>query len=286
MRSAISVFEPSAAVDHPLLDIDSIDQPPIAYLQSIGEIVATFGPPEQDSGNLSYGLECGGRRFFVKTTDPGAAVLLDYPARVGLLRNAGKIADDVDHRALPELFNIVESPHGPMLVYEWMDGELLRARGDGRESAHLRFRRLPVDEILIALDEVIELHVLLAASGYVAVDFYDGCLIYDFASHRIHVVDLDHYHQGAFQNGMGRMFGSTRFMAPEELEYGRLIDERTTLFNMARVVVVFLSDGTLNRNSFRGSSMQHEVIVRTCEPRPEARFQSMREFDAAWREVR
>ena len=37
-------------------------------------------------------------------------------------------------------------------------------------------------------------------------------------SQSFHVVDLDHYQLGAFSNEMGRMFGSSRFMAPEEFE--------------------------------------------------------------------
>jgi hypothetical protein len=34
---------------------------------------------------------------------------------------------------------------------------------------------------------------------------------------------------------MGRMFGSTRFMAPEELELGALINEQTNVFAMLNI---------------------------------------------------
>jgi hypothetical protein len=50
------------------------------------------------------------------------------------------------------------------------------------------------------------------------VDFYDGCLLYDFTSQELRVIDLDMYSRGPFTNTMGRIFGSTRFMAPEEFE--------------------------------------------------------------------
>ena len=52
---------------------------------------------------------------------------------------------------------------------------------------------------------------------------------------------------------MGRMFGSSRFMAHEEFERGARIDERTTVFTMGRTAAVLLSDGTLERRPFRGS---------------------------------
>ena len=31
----------------------------------------------------------------------------------------------------------------------------------------------------------------VARAGFVAVDFYDGAVMYDFAAHAIHLVDLD-----------------------------------------------------------------------------------------------
>ena len=65
---------------------------------------------------------------------------------------------------------------------------------------------------------IFELHYELAQTGWIAGDFYDGCLIYDFARQDIHVIDLDGYREGPFINEMGRMFGSSRFMAPEEFE--------------------------------------------------------------------
>ena len=33
------------------------------------------------------------------------------------------------------------------------------------------------------------------AHGWIAVDFYDGCLIYDFDRRDIHIVNLEHYHR-------------------------------------------------------------------------------------------
>ena len=66
-------------------------------------------------------------------------------------------------------------------------------------------------------------------------------MIYDFDRGAPHLVDLDNYQPGPFVNDMGRMFGSTRFMAPEEFARGARIDERTTLFTMGRAAAVFLA---------------------------------------------
>jgi hypothetical protein len=54
----------------------------------------------------------------------------------------------------------------------------------------------------------------------VAVDFYDGCLIYDFAGRAIWLCDLDSYRPGPYVLDRDRQYGSARFMAPEELTKG------------------------------------------------------------------
>jgi serine/threonine-protein kinase len=88
------------------------------------------------------------------------------------------------------------------------------------------------------------------------------------------------------RNEMGRMFGSTRFMAPEEFELGALIDERTNVFVMGRTALVFLSDGTLNADAFRGTRALFEVVARACEPERSSRYDSMAAFCSAWRASR
>lgn len=49
------------------------------------------------------------------------------------------------------------------------------------------------------------------------------------------MIDLDTYSRGPVVNTMGRMFGSTRFMAPEEFARGAVIDQRTTVFTLGRL---------------------------------------------------
>jgi serine/threonine-protein kinase len=129
----------------------------------------------------------------------------------------------------------------------------------------------------------LDVHAGLCAEGWVACDFYDGAMIYDFAGRELHLVDLDTYHLGPFVNEMGRMFGSTRFMAPEEFERGAAIDERTTVFTLGRTLSVFLGDGTLERAPFRGGEAQYRAMVRACAAAPAARLQSVAALVRAWR---
>ena len=270
------------------MDCEFINKQPEQYLRSVGRVFAEFGELTQDSGNVSYGVQIGAERYFIKTAgrpdDPRC--FLNHAARVALLRNAVRLSESCHHHTLPRLFRVVESPSGPLLVYQWLDGELVgtpRARRDDPESAFQRFRRLPAATIQGRLDAVFDLHYELAAAGWIAVDFYDGSLIYDFKSGGLGIVDLDNYRDGPFHNEMGRLFGSTRFMAPEEFELGALIDQRTNVFVMGRTALVFLSDGTLNADAFRGTRDLFEVVARACEPERLSRYDSMAAFYSAWR---
>ncbi len=275
---------------HPLLDVENIEQTPDVYLNSVGNVFAVFDERSQDSGNISYGVQTAQGRYFVKTAgnpdDPNP--FLSHSERVSLFRNAVRLRRSCDHPTLPSLYQVVESPHGPLLVYQWVEGELLRveaAMRDDPRSTFQRFRRLPSHEIIRALNLVYELHHQLAQLGWIAVDFYDGCLIYDFPCRKLHIVDLDHYCEGPFINRMGRMFGSSRFMAPEEFERDAHIDERTTVFTMGRTAAVLLSNGTLEHRPFRGSDALYEVVRRACDSDREKRYDSMAAFFAAWQDA-
>jgi serine/threonine-protein kinase len=274
-------------MDYFLIEIQMIAQSPGDFLRSSGQVFAVFDERTQDSGNISYGVLAGDRRFFVKTAGmpENSKAHLSHEQRVALLRNAVSFRRRVDHHSLPELLNVIESPHGPMLVYEWVPGELLgveRSRRADPASPFQRFRALPFSDLLTGLDVVFDFHRSAAELGWVAVDFYDGAIIYDFATQALRLIDLDNYRDRPFTNEMGRMLGSTRFMAPEEFELGALIDEVTTVFTMGRVISVFLSDGTLEPTPFRGGRSLYEVMIRACQPERKERFPSMKAFHAAW----
>ena len=242
------------------------DLEPRAWLESAGTVFACFN--QQDSGNVSFGVEADGRRYFVKTAGaPGTPGLpLSHAERTELLDTAERLARSVSHPALTRFLHSCECAWGRALVYEWAEGEHLHAKRERRDdpaTAWQRFLHLPLGERLAVVAVLVDLHVALEAEGWVTGDFYDGCLLYDFERKRIHVCDLDSYRRGPYRNTMGRMFGSTRFMAPEEFEKGRLIDERTTVFALGRTMALFLGD------------LAGGVVAKACAKEPAARHPSM-----------
>lgn len=281
------------------LSVTEIDQSPSEYVARHGRVETEFSHLTHDSGNISWIAESPEGRFFIKTagTDapppPGAAVpYSDRAGRIATLRNAIELARSCDHPALPRLLNVIETPIGPMLVYTAVSGELIgqvNKPGVSRDelrtdpaSAYQRFARLAADDQLPIFDTLIGLHRDLAELGWVAGDLYDACLIVDFATMTLHVVDLDEYRRGPSLNTMGRMFGSSRFMAPEEFELGAPLDQRTTVFTLGRLVKHFGTRLTEDMTQFWGPEALAAVVECAVRPERAERYATVAEFADTW----
>ena len=272
-------------MQHALVDVEQIAGEVEAYLSRAGRMFSAFR--HQDSGCPAFGVEIRGGRWFVKHSDD--------PRGIESLKRAQSLHRVVRHPALPALRNAFRTPRGLALVYEWVDGEVLYhpagARGetarDAPESAHARFRALPADVILAALDVIYAVHVEIARLGFVAVDFYDGAVIYDFERARTHLCDLDEYREGPFVLDEERLPGSTRFMAPEEFRRGARIDQLTNVFTLGRTALVLLGDGSTPSagasSAWKGSQAMLEVALSATAPEPGARHPSVPACVEAWR---
>jgi serine/threonine-protein kinase len=221
-----------------------------------------------------------GRRWFVKYSSVARGI--------AGLRRASQVHKSVDHPALARLHNSFETPDGLALVYEWLTGSVLydyTTNGVGRDDpagAHARFRSLPADRILAALDTIYDAHLALAEAGFVAVDFYDGCIIYDFGQHQTTLCDLDEYRSSPFVLEDERLPGSRRFMAPEEWQRGAVIDQVTNVYTLGRTAVLLLANGRLDEPSWRGGPALRAVIARATSADRTSRQQSVRDFVTQW----
>ncbi|GGM14104.1 serine/threonine protein kinase [Deinococcus aerophilus] len=255
-----------------------------ALLTTLGTVFQVFDERTQDSGNVSYGLQTpGGERLFVKTAgrsqpSPGST---PYAERVATLRRTAVLQQELAHPALIPVLRVFEGADGIAVIQPWFGGELLRAPAQRRNhpaEAHARFRQRPLPEILHALDSVIDLHTELARQNWVAGDFYDGCLMYDFRARQIRFMDLECYRRGPYRNTVGRLPGSTRFMAPEEFRLGAVIDHRTTVFNLGRLLAVFT-------DWHPHPPRLAQLIGSATHPDPESHPDSPVAFQAMWRDA-
>jgi len=264
-----------------LIETPSIESEIENYLNQVGDIFCAFR--WQDSGCVSYGVKSGGERWFVKYSDQAQGI--------ESLRRAKILHNQVQHQALANLHNVIETTQGVALVFDWLPGEVLydyvTHRGQqGRNnpgSPHYLFRNLPVEKILAAINTIFDLHVVLAEHGFIAVDFYDGCIMYDFKTDQTFVVDLDEYRPGSFTLESDRLPGSRRYMAPEESVMGSQIDQVSNVFALGRMVVELLGSGSVER--LRGSEAMKAATRRAVDPDRAKRYPSVGEFVAAWNQT-
>lgn len=205
---------------------------------------------QQDSGNLSFGIEKDGKKAFIKYA---GAKTLEYPGdpkeAVRKLKDSVPLYTDLKS---PNLVNMITSfpvgEEGYALVFEWFEGECLHShwlfssssdKYTDPRSPFFRFKRLPVEKRLTAYQCLLDFHVEVERKNYVAVDLYDGSILYNFNTHTTKLCDIDYYQKKPFVNTMGRLYGSKRFMSPEEFTLNAVIDEKTNVFNLGAMAFAF-----------------------------------------------
>lgn len=199
----------------------------LSFLRQWGKVFRVFD--QQDSGNLCFGLEDETHRYFVKFAGARPVRYKGEPERaVELLKQSGRVYRDLAHPVLLPLLWEGPVAGGYALLFPWTEAICMGKQYPSRE----RFLALPLDTKLGIYREVLVFHSHVAKRGYVSVDFYDGCVLFEEATGRTLLCDVDAYHRLPFFNPVGRMWGSTRFMAPKEFEKGAAIDESTMVHTL------------------------------------------------------
>lgn len=83
---------------------------------------------------------------------------------------------------------------------------------------------------------------------------------------------------------MGRMWGSSRFMSPEEYELGAQLDEVTNVFTLGALAHTFLGDdATKARQAWVGTDGLFDIAARAMQKERGARWPSVVALAEAWR---
>ena len=131
--------------------------------------------------------------------------------------------------------------------------------------------------------EIISFLAHTAERGYVGIDLYDGSLIYDFATDNLSFCDIDLFARTPYINTMGRMWGSSRFMSPEEMHTGSKIDELTNVYTAgAMAFFAFGDERDRSRSRWTGSDAQFAIATRAVSDNRSDRFPSLSSMLDAW----
>lgn len=248
------------------------------FIRKYGRVFRIFD--DQDSGNICFGTQRDGQRLFVKyagaPTEAYPGTPEDAAAR---LKATVSVYRDLRHPNLIELVEAGEMADGFGMVFRWADGDCM---GRMYPAAHRRFMNLPVEERRKVFDDILEFLAFVNASGYVALDFYDGSILYDFENKKTTICDIDLFRKKPCKNDMGRMWGSSRFMSPEEFCRGAELDEVTNVYTAG--AFAFALFGEYDRTYEKwplGEALYRVVQKATADERGE-RQQSIAELIREW----
>lgn len=253
-----------------------------SWLKKYGTVFQVMD--RQTSGNLCFGVEGIFGKLFVKYA---GAYTMNYAGQPMDAAVALQKAMPLYREKHPALVNLLA--HGPVsngyaAVFEWQEGVPLRSPDGKRNMDWLRI--LSRQKILSMLDGVFDLHMHLAEKGYIAVDFYDGNLIMDPVDGKMWVCDVDLYRKKPAVNDRGRMYGSSRFMSPEEFELHAPLTESTTVFNLGALAFEAFGDNMDRRKSaWYGPPDLFDVAARATQDKSAMRYPTVRAFLTDWREA-
>lgn len=248
------------------------------FLERYGRVFKVFDG--QDSGNVCFGLKKGAECRFVKFAGAPAVEYSGSPQKaIQRLKDAGAVYQALRHPNLAQLVDEGEMGGGYGLVFEWAQGDCM---GKMYPESRRRFLSLPLEDKLRIYEDVMQFHRHVAAKGYVAVDFYDGSVMYDAATKKTTICDVDFYAPSPLYNTMGRMWGSSRFMSPEEFTLGARLDERTNVFAMGALAFELFNQGARVQKNWPLSETRFETARRAVEADPSKRWPTIERMIEAW----
>lgn len=224
---------------------------------------AFWAVDETGSGCVCIGMEDSERKYFCKIAGVNTIEAEISPQEsVEILKEAVHLYYDLAHPNLIKIIEEYDYKQFYVVVFEWTDGKCLfdhwnfeaYQRDTTIKSPKERFKELPVSKKLKAVEVLFSFLQNANKEGYVAVDFYDGSIMYDFLTDETTICDIDLFRKTPVVNDKGiDWFGTKRLKAPEEYIKGCTIDEQTNIFTLGALIFDFF-----------GSFSEEEIRQRYC----------------------
>lgn len=248
------------------------------FLQEYGRVFKVFD--DQDSGNICFGISNQSKRFFIKYA--GAKTLrgcVSPQEAIVHLQKTVPLYQALKHENLIQLLETRETAQGFAMIFEWTDAQCM---GRMYPESHRRFMQMGADKKLDVFAAVQRFLAHVHSNGYVAIDFYDGSIMYDFASGQTLICDIDFFRPKPCVNDMGRMWGSSRFQSPEEYQLGAPIDERTNVYTLGALAFALFAGYKREPGDWTLNQAAYAVACKATSPDPVPRQQTIHQFMSEW----
>ena len=133
--------------------------------------------------------------------------------------------------------------------------------------------------------DIVRFFEYVVSQNYVAIDFYDGSIMYDFETGKTTICDIDFFRKQPCINDMGRMWGSALFQSPEEYQLGAAINEVTNVYTLGATAFALFGTYNRTREKWQLSDKLFEAAARAVSDNPSNRQQSIRQFAEEWQDT-
>ena len=256
---------------------------------------------ETGSGCISFGVEKDSKKYFFKIA--GAKTVeaeVSCEESIRLLKEAVQKYKDIKDDNLIKYIDSFMKNDCFVVIYEYAEGECLFDHWNFDkykeeniiDTPSYRFKKLSLEKRLNVIEKLFIFFENIVDSNYVAVDFYDSSIIYDFENDNVTFCDIDLFRKIPTKNDLGKdYYGTKRLKAPEENELGAIIDEKTNEFTLGAIIFDMLSDVKNNDeryklgmfisnsiNDFELSDDTYNVLLKATNYDREERYNTIKEF--------
>ena len=249
-----------------------------SFVSKYGEVFRVYD--DQDSGNICFGTEKDGQRYFVKfagaPTERGDSTPEEAIER---LKGTLPVYSNLKHNNLIELVEAEEIGGGFAMVFKWVDGDCM---GRMYPAAHQRFMQLPEEAKLNVFRDILSFFEYIVSQNYVAIDFYDGSIMYDFVNKKTTICDIDFFGKQPYTNQIGRLWGSSRFQAPEEYQLGAVIDEVTNVYTVGATAFALFGGYHRTIDKWQLDDKLFAVVEKAVSNDRSSRQQSIKQLREEW----
>ena len=255
---------------------------------------------ETGSGCISFGIEKDNKKYFFKIA--GAKSInaeVSEKESIRLLKNAVIKYKAIKHDNLIKYIDSFEYKEFFVVIYEYAEGECLfdhwnfdKYKNTKEITPLMRFKSLSIEKRLNVVEKLFTFFETFIDCGYVAVDFYDSSIIYNFKNDTVTFCDIDLFRKLPTTNDLGQdYFGTKRLKSPEENELGAPIDELTSEFTLGAIIFDIFSEvkntdkrynlGMFIPNDIEYFSLSKEVynvLIKATNYDRNKRYKSIKEF--------
>ena len=286
-----------------LLKIDDIEfklreYQDFSWLNNYGKIFYVID--ETGSGCISFGIEKDNKKYFFKIA--GAKTVeaeINEDESIKLLKEAVVKYQDIKHDNLIKYVDSFEYKEFFVVIYEFAEGECLfdhwnfdRYKKTKEITPLMKFKYLSIEKRLNVVEKLFSFFETFIDCGYVAVDFYDSSIMYNFESDKVTFCDIDLFRKLPTTNDLGKdYFGTKRLKAPEENEMGSTIDELTSEFTLGAIIFDMFSnveniDDRYEKGMFIPNDIEtfelskdvYDILIKATSHERTNRYKSIKEF--------